>query len=125
MLIFDVLDQLETYSSVIPHMDDVISVMDHSKPYDDDIGEYKCREKGETKYKVSAHLSSEKGFPGETFPSHTVLEIVLEGEEMVSLNNSVFKLSPGRFLAYSGASEIKRGVMCSTPVAFKTVRFIL
>ena len=52
MLIFDVLDQLETYSSVIPHMDDVISVMDHSKPYDDDIGEYKCREKGETKYKV-------------------------------------------------------------------------
>ena len=52
MLVFDVLDQLETYSSVIPHMDDVIAVMDHSKPYDDDIGEYKCREKGETKYKV-------------------------------------------------------------------------
>ena len=42
MVIFDVLDELETYSSVIPHMDDVVYVMDHSKPYDDDPGLYKC-----------------------------------------------------------------------------------
>ena len=83
MLVFDVLDQLETYAPIIPHMDDVINVMDHSKPYDDDPGEYKCREKGDTTYKVSVHLSSEKGFPGDNFPSHTVVEIVLEGEEMV------------------------------------------
>ena len=125
MIIFDVLDMLETYSSVVPHMDDVIAVMDHSKPYDDDPGLYKCREKGETEYKVSVHLSSERGFPGENFPSKTVLEIVLEGEEMVALEDSVFKLSPGRFLCYSGDSAIKRGVMCSTPQAFKSVRFIL
>ena len=32
MVVFDVLDNLETYSSVIPHMDDVVYVMDHSKP---------------------------------------------------------------------------------------------
>ena len=125
MLVFDVLDQLETYAPIIPHMDDVINVMDHSKPYDDDPGEYKCREKGDTTYKVSVHLSSEKGFPGDNFPSHTVVEIVLEGEEMVSLDGSVFKLSPGRFLAYSGDSEIKRGIMWSTPIAFKSVRVIL
>ena len=125
MIVFDVLDQLETYSSIIPHMDDVIAVMDHSKPYDDDPGVYKCREKGETEYRVSVHLSSEGGFPGENYPSHTVVEIVLEGEEMVSLEDSVFKLSPGRFLSYSGDAAIKRGVMCSTPVAFKSVRFIL
>ena len=40
MVVFDVLDNLETYSSVIPHMDDVVYVMDHSKPYDDSVGEY-------------------------------------------------------------------------------------
>ena len=125
MVIFDVLDQLETYSSVIPHMDDVVYVMDHSKPYDDDPGLYKCREKGDTQYKVSAHLSSQGGFPGEKFPGKTVLEICLEGEEMVALEGSVFKLAPGRFLSYCGDDDVKRGVMISTPVAFRSVRFIL
>ena len=125
MVVFDVLDNLETYSSVIPHMDDVVYVMDHSKPYDDSVGEYECRTNSEVKYKVSAHLSSETGFPGEEFPSHIVLEICLEGEEIVSVEGGVFKLSQGRFLAYSGEGPVKRGVMLSTPTAFKTVRFIL
>lgn len=125
MVIFDILDELETYSSVIPHMDDIVSVMDHAKPYEDSVGEYKCREKGETYYKVSAHLSSESGFPGEAFPGKRVVEICLEGEEMVAVDGGVFKLSPGRFLFYSGDEAIKRGVMITTPVAFKSVRFIV
>ncbi len=123
MLLFDILDKLENYTKVIPHMDRVIDVMDHSKPYEDDIGEYECGDG--VKYVVSAHLSSEGGFPGEKFPGHTVLEICLEGDEIVSVSGSVFRLSPGRFLVYDGNGQIKRGIASSLPVAFKTVRFIL
>ncbi len=122
MLIFDVLDKLENYASVIPNMDGVIFVMDHSKPYDDDVGEYE--EKG-VKYIVSAHLSVEGGFYGENRAGNGILEICLEGEEIVSVSDSVFKLSPGRFLYYEGDEKIKRGIASSLPVAFKTVRFIL
>lgn len=123
MLIFDVLDKLENYASVIPHMDAVIDIMDHSKPYDDCPGEYE--ERG-IKYLVSAHLSSTCGFYGENRPGKGILEVVLEGDEIVSINDtSVFKLTQGRFLYYEGDEKIKRGIASSLPVAFKTVRFIL
>lgn len=121
MLIFDTLSFLETYSSVIPHMGDVINALDHSKPYEESNGKYHV---GEIDYIVSAHLSSESGFSGENFDNY-ILEITLEGEEIVSIEDSVFKLSPGRFLFYDGREKIKRGVMYSTPVAFKSVRFLL
>ena len=62
MLVFDVLDQLETYAPIIPHMDDVINVMDHSKPYDDDPGEYKCREKGDTHIRFQSTFPVRKAF---------------------------------------------------------------
>ncbi len=123
MLLFDILDKLENYTKVIPHMDRVIDVMDHSKPYDDDPGEYECGDG--VRYVVSAHLSSANGFSGDNFPGQTVLEICLEGDEIISVSGSVFRLSPGRFLVYDGDAEIKRGIASSLPVAFKTVRFIL
>ncbi|MBQ0071057.1 MAG: hypothetical protein KBS81_04260 [Spirochaetales bacterium] len=125
MLIFDTLDELESYSSIVPHMNDVITVMDHGTPYDDGPGIYDCSSRSKNKYVVSAHLSSETGFKGENYPEHKVLEVCLEGEEMVSVDGSVFKMSQGRFLVYEGDATIKRGIMFSTPVAFKTVRFIL
>ncbi len=125
MLLYDVLDKLENYTSVIPHMDRVIDIMDHSKPYDDDIGEYSAGGDGSVTYYVSAHLSSPGGFPGERREGHLILEICLEGDEIVSVDGSVFRLSPGVFLVYDGGSEIKRGIASSLPVAFKTVRFFL
>lgn len=125
MLIYDVLDKLENYSSVVPHMDRVIDVMDHSKPYEDECGEYSLSKDNSLKYIVSAHLSSTTGFWGENFPSRTVLEIVLEGDEIVSVDGSVFCLSEGRFLVYDRGLTIKRGIASSLPAAFKTVRFIL
>lgn len=125
MLIFDTLDELESYSSIVPSMNDVITVMDHGTPYEEGPGTYDCSSKSKNKYVVSAHLSSETGFPGEQFSGHRVLEVCLEGEEMVSIDGSVFKMSQGRFLVYEGDATIKRGIMFSTPVAFKTVRFVL
>lgn len=125
MLLYDVLDKLENYTSVIPHMDRVIDIMDHSKPYDDDPGEYSAGGDGSVKYYVSVHLSCPEGFPGEKREGHLILEICLEGDEIVSVDGSVFRLSPGVFLVYDGGSEIKRGIASSLPVAFKTVRFFL
>ena len=125
MLLFDILDKLENYTSVIPHMDRVIDIMDHSKPYDDDVGEYSAGGDGSVKYIVSAHLSSVSGFEGERREGKLILEIVLEGDEIVSVDSSVFRLSPGVFLVYDGGAKIKRGIASSLPVAFKTVRFVL
>ena len=125
MLLFDILDKLENYTSVIPHMDRVIDIMDHSKPYDDDVGEYSAGGDGSVKYIVSAHLSSVSGFEGERREGKLILEIVLEGDEIVSVDGSVFRLSPGVFLVYDGGAKIKRGIASSFPVAFKTVRFVL
>ena len=125
MLLFDILDKLENYTSVIPHMDRVIDIMDHSKPYDDDVGEYSAGGDGSVKYIVSAHLSSVSGFEGERREGKLILEIVLEGDEIVSVDGSVFRLSPGVFLVYDGGAKIKRGIASSLPVAFKTVWFVL
>ncbi len=125
MILYDILDKLENYSSVIPHMDRVIDIMDHSKPYDDDIGEYSAGGDGSVKYTVSAHLSCTEGFPGERREGRLILEICLYGDEIVSVDGSVFRLSPGVFLVYDGGAEIKRGIASSLPVAFKTVRFFL
>ncbi len=125
MLLYDILDKLENYASIIPHMDRVIDIMDHSKPYDDDVGEYSAGGDGSVKYIVSAHLSSSSGFEGERREGKHILEIVLEGDEIVSVDGSVFRMSPGVFLVYDGEAKIKRGISSSLPVAFKTVRFVL
>ena len=125
MLLYDILDKLENYTSVIPHMDRVIDVMDHSKPYDDECGEYSAGGDGSVMYVVSAHLSTPTGFEGERREGKLILEICLEGDEIVSVDGSVFRLSPGVFLVYNGGAKIKRGIASSLPVAFKTVRFFL
>lgn len=123
MIVFDTLDKLENYASIIPHMDKIIATMDHAKPYEDDRGVYDLGDGVE--YVVSVHLSSSEGFLGENWPGRMVMEITLEGDEIVSIDDSVFRLPEGRFLLYPGESKIKRGISSSLPVAFKSVRFIL
>lgn len=123
MIIFDTLIKLENYSRIIPHMSSIINTMDHSKPYDDEVGEYIIDD--DTKYIVSAHLSSPGGFFSEEQKGRLVLEICLEGDELVNVDGSVFHLSPGTFLLYQGESVVKRGLSYLDTVAFKTVRFIL
>ncbi len=125
MIIFDVLDKLENYAPVIPHMDRVIDIMDHSKPYNDDAGEYSASKDGEVKYLVSVEVSTQRGTYAQKRQGKTVLEIVLEGEEIVSLSGSPFCLSPGLFLTYDGDDDVKRGIAKNLPSPFKAVRFFL
>ena len=124
MLVFDTLDELESYEKIIPGFLSVIDVLDHSRPYDEGPGEYSTCGKDGKKYIIDTFVSSSAGF---TAPKTEgmVLEICLEGEEIISTDGSVFRMAPGRFLIYEGKMDVKRGVMYSTPQAFKAVRFFL
>ncbi|MDY5931110.1 MAG: hypothetical protein SPJ34_03665 [Candidatus Ornithospirochaeta sp.] len=124
MTVFDTLDELESYRSVFPAMDGIADVMDHSLPYDQGPGEYDAAGHDGLKYIIDTHLSSDKGFEAEKHEGKKVMEIVLEGEEMVSFSSSVFRLSPGRFLVYSGDESVRRGQCYASVSAFKSVRFI-
>lgn len=124
MLIFDTLDELESYEKLIPGFVSVIDVLDHSKPYDDGPGKYSTGGKNPKRYVIDAYVSSRDGFAAPKSEG-LVLEICLEGEEIINASGSVFRMAPGRFLIYDGGLEAKRGVMYSTPQAFKAVRFFL
>ena len=124
MLVFDTLDELESYEKIIPGFISIIDVLDHSRPYDEGPGEYSTGEKDGRKYVIDTYVSSSSGFSSPKTEGN-ILEICLEGEEIISTGGSVFRMAPGRFLIYNGEMDVKRGVMYSTPQAFKAVRFFL
>ena len=124
MIVFDTLSYLESYQGAFPEIGTIISVMDRSLPYDQLPGRYDTPEKSEVRYIIDECLSSDKGFDSPGFEGKRVMEIVLEGEEIVSVSDSVFRLMEGRFLIYSGDEKVRRGMMFSLPVHFKAVRFI-
>ena len=124
MIVFDTLSYLESYTGPFPEINTIISVMDRSLPYDQLPGRYDTPEESSVKYIIDECLSSEKGFDSPKQEGRRIMEIVLEGEEMVSVSSSVFRLSEGSFLIYSGDEAVKRGIMYALPVHFKAVRFI-
>jgi len=124
MLLFDTLDELESYQKLIPGFNQIIDTLDHSRPYDEGPGDYSTKEKDGIRYTVDTYLSSLNGFASPKSEG-LVLEICLEGEELLSADGSVFKLSPGRFVIYEGSMDVKRGIMYSSPIAFKAVRFFI
>ena len=124
MIVFDTLSYLESYTGPFPEINTIISVMDRSLPYDQLPGRYDTPEESSVKYIIDECLSSEKGFDNPKQEGRRIMEIVLEGEEMVSVSSSVFCLSEGRFLIYSGDEDVRRGMMYALPVHFKAVRFI-
>lgn len=124
MIVFDTLSFLESYIGPFPEINTIISVMDRSLPYDQLPGRYDTPEKSTVRYIIDECLSSDKGFESGLFEGKRVMEIVLEGEEIVSVASSVFRLSEGCFLIYSGDEKVKRGIMYALPVHFKAVRFI-
>ncbi len=124
MIVFDTLDELESYQGAFPEIATIIGVMDRSLPYDQNPGHYDTPEKSDVKYIIDENLSSDKGFEAEHHPCMKVMEIVLEGDEIVSVSGSVFRMESGRFLIYSGSDDVKRGLCYTLPQHFKAVRFI-
>ena len=124
MIVFDTLDELESYQGAFPEIAVIISVMDRSLPYDESPGHYDTPEKSDVKYIIDENLSSDKGFEAEHHPGARIMEIVLEGSEIVSVSGSVFRLESGRFLIYSGSDDTRRGICYTLPEHFKAVRFL-
>lgn len=124
MLIFDTLSELESYQGICPEIAAIITVMDRSLPYEEGPGRYEIPEHKEIKYLIDTAMTSDKGFEAPLNEGRKVMEIVLEGEELVALSGSVIKLAPGRFALYEGGIKAKRGVAPALPGFFKAVRFV-
>ena len=124
MTVFDTLSQLESYQAVFPDIAWIITVMDRSLPYEEGPGRYEVNEKKDIVYHIDEALTSDKGFTAPHYAGKYVMEIVLDGDEIVCLPGSVFRLSEGRFLIYSGDDDVKRGVSFTLPSRFKAVRFV-
>ncbi len=124
MIVFDTLSQLESYQGAFPEIGTIIGVMDRSLPYDQGPGRYDTPEESSVRYIIDEGLTSDKGFIAEPFSGMKVMEVVLAGNELVSLSGSVFRMEEGRFLIYSGDEAVKRGQMYALPSPFKAVRFV-
>lgn len=124
MIIFDTLSQLESYEGAVKEIRTVIDVMDRSLPYDQGDGRYETPEKSSVSYSIDSFLTSDRGFESERWEGRRVLEIVLSGDALISVDGSVFRLQPGRFLVYSGDAAVRRGLSYTLPEHVKAVRFI-
>ena len=89
MTVFDILSQMEAYAQAFPAMNTIISVMDRSLPYEAASGSYNTPEKSDVRYLVDEFLTSERGFSSVDTAGKTVLEIALDGDEIVSVDGSV------------------------------------
>lgn len=123
-MIFDTLSQLESYAGVFPQISTIIDVMDRSLPYEQGDGKYDTPEKSDVSYVLDSFLSSDKGFEAEEYPGKKIMEIVLEGDEIISLEGSVFRMQPGRFLVYNGDAGVRRGLAYALPEHTRAVRFV-
>lgn len=124
MIVFDTLSELESYEGVFPSIRTIIDVMDRSLPYEQGDGEYDTPEKSSVRYVIDSFLTSDKGFEAVKVPGKHVMEIVLEGDEMISLSGSVLRMQTGRFAIYPGDADLRRGLSYALPEHTRTVRFL-
>ncbi|WP_320130318.1 hypothetical protein [uncultured Sphaerochaeta sp.] len=124
-MIFDVLDNLEWYQKQYPSVARLIDIMDRSLPYEDADGTY-CVDGIE--YAVSSYISHSDGPIEEA--SFDCMHIVLEGEEMIALEEegipSVVALAiPGRFILLEKGEHYKPSLQNGVPQQVKKVIFTL
>ena len=124
MIVYDTLSELESYLGPFPEIGVIISVLDRSLPYQEGPGRYETPEKSDVVYHIDEFLTSSSGFSPEIFSGKRVMEVVLDGDEIISVAGSVFRMGEGTFLIYEGDAEIKRGICWSVPSHAKAVRFL-
>lgn len=124
MIVYDTLSELESYLGPFPEIGVIISVLDRSLPYQEGPGRYDTPEKSDVVYHIDEFLTSSSGFSPEIFSGKRVMEVVLDGDEIISVAGSVFRMGEGTFLIYEGDAETKRGMCWSVPSHAKAVRFI-
>ncbi len=124
MIIFDTLDNLESYQGISDKIMRVITVMDRALPYEESAGKHKCPEDDEVLYEIRDYSTTDKGQIEIPHEKEYSLEIVLEGEAITSVKGEdVFVMAPGRFLLIKGEESIRRAQTRNIEKSVRSVIF--
>ncbi len=145
-MVFDTLDQLEMYISVLPAIRVIADTMDHDDVYDKPAGRYSTRDP-KVIYNIYEYNTSAEDKPFEFHKNHTDLMIVLSGQELMSTSwrelkkqcesfddnkdvgffqaepISVLQAAQGRFAIFFPGEPHKSGVAVGEPAPVKKVVF--
>ncbi|MCF0237815.1 MAG: YhcH/YjgK/YiaL family protein [Sphaerochaetaceae bacterium] len=145
-MIFDNLDNLETYIPVLPALRQIADIMDHDDLYEKEVGHYTTKNE-KISYSISQYLTSTTDKPFEFHGEYSVVQIVLKGSELVSTSwremaknadayskkddtgffqgnpISVFQATQGRFMVFLPGEPYKSGVASGESSLVKKVTF--
>ncbi len=146
-MIFDSLDNLELYLPLIPRMRSVIDVMDRGEVYEMECGSYQSKDP-HVRYLISSYETESKEKPYEVHHKATDVEIMLKGEELMSVSWReavkdadapydkdgdvqhttgepliVWHAAPGRFALFLPGEPHKGGVAIGLPSKVKKITF--
>lgn len=124
-MLLDLLDHLEWYLKLHPLLQRVIDILDRSLPYEMGIGIY---QQDGLEYEIQKYVTSTSGQLCE--PKGTELHVVLEGEELVSLQRQgepvvVSPLTTGMFLLLQKHEHYRHQQTLGEGLAVKKVIFRL
>ena len=124
-MLLDVLDHLEWYRSMHPFVQSVIDILDRSLPYEQGIGTY---HQDGVEYEVQSYVTKPSGQLAQ--PKDMELHVVLEGEELFSLQRQgepvvVSPLTTGMFLLRRSHALYRHQQTQGEGIAVKKVIFRL
>lgn len=145
-MIFDTLENLELYVPILPQLKTIAEAMDHDNVYDLPAGHYKTPDSNVI-YDIYEYDTSTSEKPFEFHKNHTIVQIVLSGNELMStswreLKNdaigydsktdagfftaeplSAIQASQGRFLVFFPGEPFKTGIAVAREEKVKKIIF--
>ena len=118
MVIFDTINDLETYVNIVPNLDKSIGILDRSLPYEL-FNDTKITDG--VKYKVESYVASSEGYY--SYNDNLVLILTLDGRQMITSDNNVFVLNEGSFVILD--KPFKKGIAIAEGESIKDCVFIL
>ncbi len=124
-MLFDILENLEWYVGLYPSLERVIGIMDRSLPYRDEPGSYQV---DGVSYEVLSYPGGSDSMVKRA--NHTQLHCVLEGEELLSLEENglpsvVIMATEGRFVILREGESYKNSMQMANDRNVKKVIFTL
>ena len=124
-MLIDLLDNLEWYRPLHPHIQAVIDIMDRSLPYEDVAGQHSVDGLG---YEVLSYVTGNEG--SLQTAGERQLHVVLEGEELISLQDEkqplvVAHLTTGSFVLVAKGETYRHQQVLNGACAVKKVIFKL
>lgn len=145
-MVFDTLENMEMYIPLTAKLRTVIDAMDHDDVYNLPRGKYKTPDP-DVSYEVATYTTSVADIPFEFHKKTTIVQVVLDGSELVSTTwrelkdqtqvfddkndtgffvaepISVFTACKGRFSVFFPGEPFKSGVACGNPENIRKVTF--